>query len=156
MPQPLTLWLSVRHAAEIAAAARASTPLETGGVLLGYHAGRDLVVTEVVGPGPTAKHTSTSFVPDLDYQHRAIAETFHNSGGTETYLGDWHTHPHGSLRLSKKDLRALRMIARAADAQTPQPVMLLVAGHGDAWRYAAWQLRPLPWLPPARMTLRRY
>src|SRR5437868_5474554 len=82
-------------------------PAETGGVLLGYASGDDVVVMEAIGPGPAAVHGKTSFRPDCDYHEREIARAYSSSEGVMTYLGDWHSHPSGPLDLSAQDRKTL-------------------------------------------------
>jgi integrative and conjugative element protein (TIGR02256 family) len=107
--------------------ARLKTPLETGGVLAGYFSADDseVVVTEMVGPGPKAKHGKCSFVPDYAYHRDEIGRLFDESNGLITYLGDWHTHPNGPNNLSRRDKRALRNIARFPFNYVDQPVMIV-------------------------------
>src|SRR5262245_43580637 len=70
-------------------------PDETGGVLLGYWAKpySEVVVTQLIGPGPRAIHKRNRFIPDSDYQEEEIARLYKESGHLHVYLGDWHTHP---------------------------------------------------------------
>ena len=58
----------------MAAEANARTPLETGGVLLGFADPQNVWIETAIGPGPRALHQRTSFVPDGDYDLRHIAE----------------------------------------------------------------------------------
>jgi integrative and conjugative element protein (TIGR02256 family) len=122
--------------------ARAYAPRETGGVLIGYRAaaGTELVVTDIVGPGPMAKHTTRTFFPDLDYQHDEISRHHKDSGGVHTYIGDWHSHPAGGALLSRKDKRVLRRVAFSSAARTPNPVMLILGGSKNEWFAASWQI----------------
>jgi proteasome lid subunit RPN8/RPN11 len=55
------------------------------------------------------------------------------------YLGDWHSHPRGSVHPSGKDLQVLREIAGHARARCKNPIMCIVAG-GPSWEISAWQL----------------
>ena len=112
----------------------ARLPKETGGVLLGYwRAGSgEPVATHVVGPGPNAVHREHGLIPDYDYQEDEIATLYRASGRRLSYLGDWHTHPGGDSRMSRRDRACLRRIARFARARAPNPLMLILAG-GDPW-----------------------
>ena len=105
-------------------------PNETGGVLMGYwgETNTNAVITNIIGPGPHAIHESTRFVPDHNYHLRQIAITYESSGRRWTYLGDWHVHPEGSIRLSRVDKRTLRRIALYEPARAPIPLMLLIGG----------------------------
>jgi len=113
-------------------------PLETGGMLLGYRAdNNEAVVTEIVGPGPKARHSRYRFKPDPDYQQQELESHFHRTEGKETYLGDWHTHPYGTSMLSLIDRRTLRRIALTPSSGTPHPIMVIMAGEVTDWRLGA-------------------
>lgn len=124
-------------------------PNETGGVLLGYRDPDDdrIQVMFAVGPGPLAMHEPVRFQPDSKWQEEEIARLYHQSGRIATYLGDWHSHPHGSTRTSKLDRSTARRIARHRPARAPRPLMLILAGTPGGWTPAAhslrrWRLRP--------------
>lgn len=125
---------------------------ETGGLLLGYLSGDDVVICSVIGPGPLARRTKTTFLPDSDWQTAELASAYEASFRRYTYLGDWHTHPSGSGKLSMRDVRTLRRIARSAEARAPRAIsVVLVPALDEAeerlavW-HAAGRLRP-----PARI-----
>jgi integrative and conjugative element protein (TIGR02256 family) len=120
-------------------------PLETGGVLLGWRNGDDVVVSRVVGPGPGAQHESSTFHPDSEWQAARIADLYEQAGRRMEYLGDWHTHPGGRPRPSRRDERTLRHIARTAEARCPDPVMVILgsaaAGDASVWKAGAFVLQ---------------
>jgi integrative and conjugative element protein (TIGR02256 family) len=114
-------------------------PLETGGVLMGYHIGAKAVVTEIIGAGPEATHRTHSFEPDYDWQNRRIAEHYGQSGRHETYLGDWHTHPRAlSGRLSSHDRGVIKKIIRTREARASQPLMTIFYGVPGQWEFTVW------------------
>ena len=117
--------------------------LETGGLLVGYVA-RDAVITRIIGPGPKAMHLRDRFVPDYDYQEAAVAEIYHASRGSETYLGDWHTHPSNGLYLSPLDVSTLKRIARDPSGRASRPLMLVASQQADGvrWDLGVWQYAP--------------
>ena len=120
-------------------------PLETGGVLMGYwvEPRREVVVTDVIGPGPNATHASTGFLPDAKYQEGEIDRIYLDSGRLITYLGDWHTHPLGSCSLSFKDKRTLHHIANFGDARCHEPLMAVLGGGKDGeWLVRIWKYAP--------------
>lgn len=146
--KPGVIWWPEHAMQEALEEADIAHPQETGGILLGWRTSRtEVVVTHLVGPGPLAERTATSFKPDADWQQDRIDEVYEASGRTVAYLGDWHTHPKGTPVLSRTDLRTLRRIARHGDARMPQPVMAVLAG-GPEWRIAVRQ----PVRPRARRT----
>lgn len=105
-------------------------PRETGGILIGYadETTAEIMVTTVVGPGPFARHGRWTFVPDQRYHEREMARLYTESGRIWTYIGDWHSHPAGSLALSVTDRRTLGRIARSKDARISRPIMTVIAG----------------------------
>lgn len=125
-------------------------PLETGGVLIGYRAEGQAVVTEATGPGPRARHGRTWFEFDGEFHAAAIAERHRATEGRETYLGDWHTHPdatHGAL--SGDDRRALKRVITSPEARTPAPYSVLLFGRPGDWSVRGWigRLKPRRLLP---------
>ncbi len=55
-------------------------PYETGGCLLGYWAKplEEVVICEIVGPGPNATHSEIGFTPDHEWQTSKIASLYKN------------------------------------------------------------------------------
>lgn len=97
----------------------------------------DVVVTAIIHAGPTAKRTRTTFRPDPEFQEDGIATRYEESGRQDGYLGDWHSHPGGSPRMSWRDRRTLQAIAEYGPARIANPIMVIL--HGDMWNVAAWQ-----------------
>jgi integrative and conjugative element protein (TIGR02256 family) len=123
----LTIWLKNEALREIEKQGVAWGDLETGGILIGYWANESVVViTSVIGPGPKALHTPTSFVPDQAYHERELERIYKQSNRTETYLGDWHTHPNESAYLSGLDKHTLKKIAGFKPARLRKPLMLIL------------------------------
>lgn len=114
-------------------------PFETGGVLIGYWGNEwEAVVTEVIGPGPKAIHKKYSFVPDHKYHEREIREAYVKTGRTETYLGDWHTHPKTNAYLSNQDKSTIYKIADYKEARLEKPLMMILGTQPfglSAWVY---------------------
>ncbi len=133
----VNVWIERRVARALVQAASDSAPCEAGGVLAGWVNGSDLVVCYATVGGSNAVATPISYVPDHDWQVRELTNAFGQSGGDLTYLGDWHSHPAGPLRLSGTDQRTIRDIARVR----PECCMLLCAKQRGNWAMAAWQVR---------------
>ena len=120
------------------------SPLETGGVLIGYTGGAGdyhVVIIGITGPGPGAHHTETTFEPDHEYQTQEIARIYLASKGVNTYLGDWHTHPASAADLSRRDKKTLQHIGSHRDARMDRPIMAIL-GEGSPWMLKAWRLVP--------------
>jgi integrative and conjugative element protein (TIGR02256 family) len=115
-------------------------PRETGGVLLGHWVeGRQAVVSHMIGPGPRAKHSYSTFEPDYQFQEAEIVKICGSVDAGCDYLGDWHSHPRGSPHPSARDVRVLQSIASYAAARCKDPVMCIVSG-GPNWEASACQL----------------
>lgn len=123
-------------------------PLETGGILLGYWAVpfTEVVITDVIGPGPDAMHCEDRFVPDAEYQERELARRYQEASQLYGYLGDWHSHPSGRDRPSWRDYRTLRVIAAYPEARAPVPVMGILSCD-EGWTIRVWRYLPRarPW-----------
>jgi integrative and conjugative element protein (TIGR02256 family) len=121
-----TVWLVGDRLATLEAEARRFWVRETGGPLFGYEtADGDLVVTEVFGPGPNAKHQRFRLVPDPGHTQAMIDQVAETSGGRDRYLGEWHSHPLGRSRPSDTDVNTLIDIAAQAEVQLPRPLALI-------------------------------
>lgn len=83
---------------------------EAGGVLLGRHllGSANVVVDEVTEPMPGDERSRFGFRRGQRSHQRRIDETWHNSGGTCVYLGEWHTHPEPNPTPSHIDLQDWR------------------------------------------------
>jgi len=68
---------------------------EAGGVLLGrYIIGTsDVVIDKITFPMPGDKASRTTFFRKKQAHQAIIDKEWFESGGTSTYLGEWHTHP---------------------------------------------------------------
>lgn len=141
---------------DMLAEGRRTLPLETGGVLMGYAADARITVTAVIGPGPRAVHRRHSFEPDAEWQQARVAELYERSGRTDSYLGDWHTHPNGTTRLSFRDWLAALRIASYRDARCLNPLMVVLALRDEevyvgSYRWQRRILRPMETLVLQRL-----
>jgi integrative and conjugative element protein (TIGR02256 family) len=136
-----TVWLPVSLRDRMIEEAREHEPCETGGVLLGYEAGAtDVIVCALIGAGPKAKRRRSGFEPDGEWQEPEIANAYERSGRIQTYLGDWHSHPEGVARPSRRDRDTAHRIAKHREARAPRPLMLIVARDDEEWEAAAYRL----------------
>lgn len=140
------VWINRNVLDRIKLEAAVKSPLETGGVLAGFISvdDNDVVITEMIGPGPKAKHRKWSFTPDYTYHREEIGKIFDKSDGLITYLGDWHTHPNALACMSCRDRIALRNIAEFPFNYVDRPIMLVLGGNdatGDEWVPRAWRIQ---------------
>lgn len=135
-------WVKSIIIEEITSQAEYFRPYETGGCLLGYWAKplHEVVITDLIGPGPKAKHFKSKFKPDHDWQEAEIAKIYKASGYSHSYLGDWHSHPNSSsANLSWRDHRTLKRISTYAPARISYPLMVIVAKDAP-WKIKIWCL----------------
>ena len=131
-------------------------PLETGGILLGYREGADVMVTHalvVEGSGASGNR----YVRDDVEANRTLSDFLNDRDSDDVtgYVGEWHSHPAPSGP-SSIDHAAMREIARTSDA----PVALVVHVPNPAsfvgriarrQRFGRVQVADVPIvLPPAR------
>ncbi|MDE5465936.1 MULTISPECIES: Mov34/MPN/PAD-1 family protein [unclassified Bradyrhizobium] len=131
----MTVWLSSRVMQSMSEDAQDLSPLENGGILLGWRSGEDRIVVDLRGPGPLALHGRHCFVPDHKWQVAELDRAFKTSAGDLDYLGDWHSHPDGIAEMSDLDSATLLRIARKVNS----PLMLIVAGSGSEWFPRCWK-----------------
>ncbi len=94
-------WLREDGNAYLLDQAQKHAPNETGGLLLGYrHSPTEAVITDAIGPGPEAKHRASTFEPDYPWQADQLAHCYPAQDRRIAYLGDWHTHPFETTKMS--------------------------------------------------------
>lgn len=120
--------------------ANTCVPLETGGILMGHFKQPENipVIMLATQPGPQAVHLKYYYQPDYVYDELLIAEVYKKSNRKITYLGDWHTHPGLSSRMSYRDKKTLRRIMAYKPARLSTPMMLILS-LDDEWVPTVWQ-----------------
>lgn len=130
--------------AALAEEGRDWSPLETGGMLVGYRTSSDigatLVITDTIPAGPEPIRSRARFVPDGAWQQGRLEALYEQSGRVVTYLGDWHTHPDGRVRASRTDRATYRRVANDPDLRTAHPLMLIFALGPRNYRVGAYIL----------------
>ena len=135
-----TVWIYRPVLKFLTVEASAKAPLETGGVLMGYFGQPENtpVILWATGPGLQAVHLRNHYDPDYKFDESQIATMYKKTGRQIIYLGDWHTHPTPSARLSYRDKRTLRRIAVSKSARIGTPLMLVLS-YDDQWDVTIWQ-----------------
>lgn len=121
------LYLPSHLAGSVESEAEAWAPLETGGMLLGYREGSNVVVQNILSAGPGAVRGASKFEPDGAWQQTRLDKIYEQSGRITTYLGDWHSHPRGGARPSKTDRETYQRVADEPESRAPNPVILIAA-----------------------------
>jgi integrative and conjugative element protein (TIGR02256 family) len=137
VPTVFEIWIHQRVLGRMTAEADTLFPLETGGVLVGYRVGSAQVIVDMIGAGPAATHKSYSFHADHEWECDRLDLIYKQSAGIYVYLGEWHTHPSGTPRMSRTDRATLARIAQTTRANAPNPLMMIGAGRAGKWEWLA-------------------
>jgi integrative and conjugative element protein (TIGR02256 family) len=85
---------------------------EVGGILIGKHRDPHLEVVAYTGPGPKDISKTYEFVRQDGSHQKAAADAWLKSDETETFVGEWHSHPFGSIVPSGIDRHTWRRLCR--------------------------------------------
>lgn len=116
---------------------RERLPMETGGILLGlFDSQRKIAHLVAALPAPPdSEECRDSFLRGHQGLHDAVKKAEALSGGTVSYLGEWHSHPDGfDATRSARDYQSFSYLKEWRDADGLPPVMLILADKDDcAW-----------------------
>ena len=115
-------------------ASRSIDGFETGGILLGYDATDGIGIRHAGGPGPNATRGERTFMRDLDHA-RHLADSAWLEDHSQ-WIGEWHTHPTGTLSPSEVDLQSYMRHLRDPDLGFDRFVAI-VAGFDSSARVLA-------------------
>lgn len=96
--------------------------VEAGGILLGAYRGPHLDVTAATVPMPRDRRTPILFDRRDPGHAQAATSAWRESGGTTTYVGEWHSHISGDAQPSSIDLATWRDVL----ASNPAALYLFV------------------------------
>ncbi|WP_187274759.1 MULTISPECIES: Mov34/MPN/PAD-1 family protein [unclassified Methylobacterium] len=106
--------------------------LEAGGIFIGSHRGPHIEITACTTPLPSDVRRSNLFDrKDSGHQAAALA-AWQSTSGTDTYVGEWHTHPVDDPTPSTRDLRTWQSIL----ARDTDPAVFMIVGRRSVW--CAW------------------
>lgn len=111
---------------------------ETGGVLIGeYDSNRVAVVSAVTwASAPSNAGPSWFHRPAADTQERLDREWA--MPRRRYYLGEWHLHPAGPPRPSRRDFDQMTEIAADTEYRCPEPILVVEARRGPWPRCTVW------------------
>ena len=113
---------------------KARLPLETGGILLGVFDNKRKIahlVAALPAP-PDSEECRDSFLRGHQGLREAKEKTEALSGGTVSYLGEWHSHPDGhDATRSVKDYQNFSYLKARCEADGLPPIMLILADKGE-------------------------
>lgn len=150
----LIAWIDKNHIEAIIEEFSVWTPKETGGILMGYRIKNQLWITDIVGPGPNAKHEYFSYSPDNDFHEEEMARIYKSSGRVHTYIGDWHTHPKSSAYLSDRDKKTMKNISGNVPSRLPEPLMLIMGSNPFEIKLWMYQPKTLIAFRPVRLNMK--
>lgn len=102
-------------------------PNEFGGFLMGYYSSdfKSLTITDTILP-KEYQGTPGLFERSIEGIQQSF-EDFYKKEPSQYYIGEWHTHPNGSTRYSRIDLRAMINIASCKTVHIKNPVLLILS-----------------------------
>lgn len=103
--------------------------LEAGGILIGSYRGPHVHICSCTVPlaGDLRRPTLFERV-DPGHQNAALS-AWRMSRGTETFVGEWHTHPEPDPEPSALDKRTWSSLL----ARSRQPLVFLIVGWRSSW-----------------------
>ena len=112
---------------------------EAGGTLIGrYISGTDdIVVDEITVPLPSDEQTRQTFRRAQVSHQQKIERAWRGSGNTQTYLGEWHTHPEAVPMPSELDRTTWK--EKLSRDRFGESLFFLIVGTE---RTRAWEGRP--------------
>ena len=103
---------------------------EAGGILIGAYRGEHLEVTGCTEPMPMDTRRRSLFDRKDPGHQRAAMAAWSSSLRTETYVGEWHTHPEARPSPSSTDLATWASIMN----KTRFPILFLIGGSQMIWK----------------------
>jgi len=87
------------------------SPNETGGALLGsvFLYPKTVVITDIIDAPPDSVETPTLFILGVEGLEQKVKDAEKRTNGKVTYLGTWHSHPHGG-NASQTDERTFKKL----------------------------------------------
>ena len=104
--------------------ARDAFPNETGGMLAGRYIDSNTAIVEYLVKSKKNIGSTTSFVRRADGIDEEWARLKENNC---EYLGEWHSHPNGSVYYSTVDSNAMINIANDENVLIKNPLLLIVS-----------------------------
>jgi integrative and conjugative element protein (TIGR02256 family) len=101
---------------------------ESGGILIGCYRGPHVEITGYTAPGTKDIRLPYRFIKQDDKHQHHATNAWRISGGTDTYIGEWHTHPRGAPRPSSIDNQTWRELVAAS-----KRMMVFVIVSPEGW-----------------------
>ena len=102
---------------------------EAGGILLGSYRGEHLEILDATEPLREDRRSRFSFIrKDRGHQDRALS-AWKKSLHTDTFVGEWHTHPENDPSPSHVDLATWQELS----TRSREPLLFVIVGWRTNW-----------------------
>lgn len=130
--------IHARAVAEMRKQLKDASPQETGGLMIGViHPKRlTIYVTRIIAAPPDSHGSAFSFRRGTRRLPQAVSDIKKASGDLLGFVGDWHSHPRGSGRISETDIEAMLETKRDFDT-AGLPTFILIATPNNLYAYIA-------------------
>ncbi|HWQ42078.1 MAG TPA: ThiF family adenylyltransferase [Desulfosporosinus sp.] len=117
---------------EILDKTRNTSPIETGGILIGTvnHQRKIIHITRLIDAPSDSEGYPFSFKRGVRDLPEKVVEIEEKTGRLVTYVGEWHSHPNGSVSMSKLDLDTMHQLKKQLD-KINIPTIIMVATQTD-------------------------
>lgn len=106
-----------------------SSRFEAGGILIGSYRGPHIEIVDATQPMPSDKRSRHNFLR-CDPGHRHIVQSsWESSNHTNTFIGEWHTHPEKKPVPSSIDKNSWNCLIKANQTY----MFFLIFGYSDHW-----------------------
>lgn len=109
---------------------------ESGGILLGKVYSDSIMVEKVTTPGKGDKWGALFFHRDRSRAQKIVDQAFAESGGEQTYLGEWHSHSEKKPSPSFKDRYEIERAFRMSRLNVEFMICIIVGNEnrlGNIW-----------------------
>lgn len=104
------------------------SPDETGGILTGrYIDETNGQIIRASDPPPDSIQSPTTFLRGTEEVDESLKESRERYG--LYYLGEWHTHPNKTPKLSDQDVKEMQTIANNESYECPHPFLVIIGGN---------------------------
>ena len=107
---------------KMARCSRRFSPLEAGGLVLGYRKNACLHAIDVTLPGQWDRHSRSSFHRSVRAHRLRALRLWRKSGGLIDWIGEWHSHPGFLLSPSGTDHFNWKRLVRHRQAHMIFPI----------------------------------
>ncbi|ODS22317.1 hypothetical protein AB835_14870 [Candidatus Endobugula sertula] len=101
---------------------------ESAGVLIGeYRESQHIRIVDATKPCKYDRSTRFSFDRRSPQHQKSVLSAWRSSGNTQTWIGEWHTHPEDHPTPSSKDIYEWKK------ALPNRPMIMLIQGRKTRW-----------------------